>query len=193
MDGCGCKICKSGLGEFTNELANRGVSVNDISLELKSQDLEVTHTIIKKHLTAYDIPYTEELRELEIEGLTPVTVELNQIDFSQYQFDENNPDEIISYLQKINLKLYLNQARITLQRQQDVIEGRLSEVPLETVRALESLYKILEKSTAIDVQVNQQKAIKEVEALGLVVQKPAYFLPASNQNNVQSNSQPKTN
>lgn len=188
MKGCGCKICKNDLGEFTNDLILGGDTPQDVKDKLLSEGLEVSVKVVKAHLTAYEIPYQDKLQAIELEGVEPVTIQLNQIDFSQYDFDINSPDSIISYLQKLNLKLYLNQARIALQRQQDIIDGKVADMPSDVIKSLESLHRILEKSTGIDVMINQQKAIKAVESLGLIVQKPAYFLP---QNNVQNSTEPK--
>ena len=47
---CGCKICKSNLGEHTNGLANENYSLKEIIENLKSQGLNVDKKVILRHL-----------------------------------------------------------------------------------------------------------------------------------------------
>ncbi len=183
--GCGCKICKAQLGDYTNGLINDGVTPNDVLKILQNKGLTVSEKLLKKHLSAFGIPYPESNDVIECK---PVTVELNKIDFSEYAFDDTNPEEIISYLQKINLKIYLNQSRIALQMQQNVIDGKSPDIPSDTFKNLAVAFQILEKSTAMGIRVNQQEAIKIVEAMGLTINSPSFYLP-----NVQDNTQRETN
>lgn len=186
MIGCGCKICKANLGEFTNELILTGEPPNKVLAELESQGLIVSRKLLKNHLAAFEIEYPSENWDSTDIDCKPVTIDLNDIDFSEYNFDINQPESVIAYLQKLNLKVYLNQMKITLQVQQDVIAGKAPNVPTEVLRNLAIAYGILDKSTAMNVRVNQQIAIKVVESMGLTVQNQSY-LP-----DVQITSDPET-
>lgn len=187
--GCGCKICKANLGEYVNELITvENVPPKEVLQILKKEGVTVSDKLLKKHLSAFGIPYPEQTNN-EIIECEPIKVNLNKIDFSEYDFDSNNLESIINYLQKINLKIYLNQSRITLQAQQDIIDGKCPDMPTEIMKNLAIAYQILEKSTGLSVRVNQQEAIKTVESMGLTVQSPTqYYLP-----NVQSNTHTETN
>lgn len=188
MIGCGCKICKANLGEFTNELILTGEPPNKVLLELEKQGLTVSKKLLKKHLAAFEIDYPiDNWDSVEID-CKPVTVNLNDINFDEYNFDINQPESIIAYLQKLNLKVYLNQMKITLQVQQDVIDGKAPNVPTEVLRNLAIAYEILNKSTGMNVRVNQQEALKVVESLGFTIQNQS-FLPYKN---VQNNSESET-
>jgi hypothetical protein len=185
--GCGCKICKANLGEYTNQLIISDFSPKEVLKLLQNRGLKTTEKLLKKHLSAFQIPYAENNKNEVIECET-VKVDLNKIDFSEYSFDPNDIESIIGFLQKINLKIYLNQSRITLQAQQDVINGNSPDMPKEIMQNLAIAYQILDKSTGLSIHVNQQEAIKVVEAMGLLSQNTNYLLP-----NVQNNTQSQTN
>lgn len=187
--GCGCKICKANLGEYVNELITvEKLPPKEVLQILKKENVTVSEKLLKKHLSAFGTPYPE-VTSAEIIECEPIKVDLNKIDFSEYDFDSNNLESIINYLQKINLKIYLNQSRITLQAQQDIIDGKCPDMPNEIMKNLAIAYQILEKSTGLSVRVNQQEAIKTVESMGLTVQSPTqFYLP-----NVQNNTNSETN
>jgi len=189
MTGCGCKICKAGLGDFTNDLIQNGVSLRTTLEELKKRGVDANEKLLKKHLSAYEITYMETVEDLKIEGAKPVEVVLDDIDFSQYSFDYNDFESVLAYLQKSSLKILLNQKEIVLQNQQDVKEGNASEVNLNNFKGLQIAQTNFEKLTASDVTINQQRAIKVVESMGLTVQKPNYLISG---NNVQDSTEPKT-
>lgn len=189
MKGCGCKICKNDFGEMVNDLIIDGDSLKSVLKFLENNGVKVSKKLLQKHLDAFDIEYKDEKTTAMVEDCQPVTIELNKIDFSQYNFDENQPETIIAFLQKLNLKVYLNQIQIALQRQQDVINGKVPGVPSEVFKNLAVAFQILEKSTAMGIQINQKEAIRVVESLGLKVE-PMLQLPP--QNNVSSPTDPKT-
>ncbi len=185
--GCGCKICKAYLGEYTNQLIFDGISPKNVLEMLLKRGIKTNEKLLKKHLSAFQIPYPES--EIEVIDCEPVTVDLNKIDFSEYNFDPNNIESIIGYLQKINLKIYLNQTKITIQAQQDVIDGKSPDMPREIMQNLAVAFQILDKSTGMSTHVNQQEAIKIVESMGLMVQRPSqFYLP-----NVQDITDSETN
>ena len=187
--GCGCKICKAGLGNSTNELILNGESPKSVLNTLQHNGLKASENLLKKHLSAYSIPYPERAKN-EIVSCEPIQVDLNKIDFSEYNFDQHDIESIIGYLQKINLKIYLNQSKITLQAQQDILEGISIDMPKEILQNQAIAFQILEKSTGLAIHVNQQEAVKVVEAMGLTVQNRTYLLPlsdAQNQSECQTN------
>jgi hypothetical protein len=185
--GCGCKICKANLGEYSNQLIVDGISPKNVLEMLLKRGIKTTEKLLKKHLSAFQIPYPES--ETEVIDCEPITVDLNKIDFSEYNFNPNDIESIIGYLQKINLKIYLNQSRITLQAQQDVIDGKSPDIPREVMQNLAVAFQILDKSTGMSTHVNQQEAIKIVESMGLMVQRPTqFYLP-----NVQNITDSETN
>lgn len=188
--GCGCKICKANLGEYVNELITaERVSSKEVLKILQDEKVPVTEKLLKKHLSAFSIPYPENTND-EIINCEPIKVDLNKIDFSEYAFEANKPDSIIAYLQKVNLKIYLNQAKITMQAQQDLIDGKCPDMPKEIMQNLAVAFQILDKSSGLSTHVNQAEAIKTVESMGLTVQSPtSFYLP----NNVQNKSESETN
>lgn len=181
--GCGCKICKANLGEYVNELITvERVPPKEVINILQNENVKVTEKLLKKHLSAYSIPYPENMKDETI-ICEPITVDLNKIDFSQYDFDANNIESIVSFLQKINLKILLNQQLITLKAQQDVIDGKCPDVPKAVLDNFAIAYQIFERSTAVNVRINQQQAIKTVTDMGLLVQQPTQFYISSDVQN----------
>lgn len=171
--GCGCKICKAGLGEYVNELITDGNSPDYVIETLADEELNISKKLLKKHLYAFDIPYPyQELSEI----CTVNKVDLNQIDFSEYNFDDNQPESIIGYLQKINLKIYLNQLKITVQAQNDVLDGKAPDVPVDVFKNLVAAHAMLDKITGMGIRVNQAEAIKTVEAMGFTITDKSYLL-----------------
>jgi hypothetical protein len=168
--GCGCKICKAGLGEIVNELITSGNSPKSVIKYLQDNGLEVSRELLRKHLSAFGIAMPDKNKD-EVLICEPVTVDLNKIDFSEYDFELSNPESIVSYLQKLNLKVYLNQLKITLQAQEDVIKGDCPDMPREIMQNLALAYQILDKSSALGIRINQQEAIKIVESMGMTINK----------------------
>lgn len=182
--GCGCKICKGGLGEFTNELVLNGESPKSVLKKLQNKGIKTTEKLVRKHLSAYQLTFFE---VVETELVTePIKVDLNKIDFSEYNFDGNNIESIIAYLQKINLKIYLNQSKITLQAQKDVIDGKCPDMPKEVLQNQAIAFQILDKSTGMSIHINQQEAIKTVEAMGLSIQSQPIYLPSNAENSTDT-------
>lgn len=184
--GCGCKICKANLGEFTNELILNGESPKNVLKTLQERNIKVTEKLLKKHLSAYEIYIPDKIETEESYTGEAIKVDLNRIDFSEYDFDVNDMESIVRYLQKINLKIYLNQSKITLQAQQDVIDGKSPDIPKEILQNLAMAFQILDKSTGISTHINQQEAIKVVEAMGLLIQKPNQTYISYVQNSTES-------
>ena len=161
-----------------------GSSPQIVLKELQELGVKVTEKTLKTHLKNHGIEYPAENKIIRGEA---INIDLNKIDFSQYDFDLENPDSVIDYIQKINLKIYLNQALITLKAQQEVLCGNSMEVSKYTFQNLAIAFQILSKSTGLEMTVDQQKALKTVEAMGLTIKEGLPLL------NVQNNSESKTN
>jgi hypothetical protein len=81
----------------------------------------------------------------------------------------SNPEIALELLQKINLQIFLNQSRITIQAQKNVLNGVCPDIPKEILRNQALALDMLDKSTGLSITVNQQQAIKTVEAMGLTI------------------------
>ncbi len=183
-NGCGCKICKADLGEYTNDLISSGESPQSVLDTLQSKGVKTTEKLLKRHLSAYSIEYPDKSEE-EILECETIKVDLNQIDFSEYNFDSNNIESIIGYLQNINLKIYLNQSIITIKAQEDAINGDVPNVPKEVMQNQLIAFQMYKECSGMIMRINQQEAIKSVESQGLIIQQPTYLLPTNAQNITQ--------
>lgn len=173
--GCGCKVCKAGLGDKINEMIQNQIEPVAVLKFLNSKGCKVSEKVLKMHLSAFSIPFPENQTQFDTE-LEPVPNNLIDIDFSQYKVDLSNPEIALELLQKITLKVFLNQARITMQAQQKIIDGVAPDMPKDTMRNYSIALDALDKTSAINLMVNQAQAIKTVEAMGLTFNLP----PAEN-------------
>jgi hypothetical protein len=136
---------------------------------LDTKGCKVSEKLLKKHLSAFSIPFPENETQFN-STLEPIPNNLVEIDFSEYKIDLSNPEIAIELLQRITLKVFLNQSRITLQAQQKVLNGEVPDMPKETLRNHALALDMLDKCTGLGVTVNQQKAIQTVESMGLTIQ-----------------------
>ncbi|MEG4347130.1 hypothetical protein QUB70_28190 [Microcoleus sp. A003_D6] len=171
--GCGCKICKAGLSDTVNEMIQGQIEPFAVLKFLENKGCKVSDKLLKKHLSAFTIPYPEvDVNDFKT-VLEPVPNNLVDIDFSQYKVDLSNTEVTLELLQKITLKVFLNQARITIQAQQKMLDGLSPDMPKDTMRNYATALDMLDKTSAISMMVNQQQAIKTVEAMGLTIQSSA--------------------
>ena len=166
--GCGCKVCKQGLGDTVNEMILNQIEPIAVLRFLDSKGCKVSEKLLKKHLTAFSIVFPESETNFETE-LEPVPNNLTNINFDEYKIDLSNPEIALELLQRITLKVFLNQSRITLQAQQKVINGESPDMPKDTLRNHALALDMLDKCTGLSVIVNQQQAIKTVEGMGLII------------------------
>lgn len=166
---CGCEICKADLGEYTNQLIVDGFSLKEVVKYLKSQRLMIDKKTVLRHLNAYGITPSSDSVDTQVVTSEPVNIELKTFDFSKYDFDVNKPISIISYLQKLHLKIHLNQAELLLKLQNDVLQGESLDVPGDALKNIATSWKLLSEVSGINVYVNQQAAIRTVEAMGMTV------------------------
>lgn len=168
--GCGCKVCKQGLGDTVNEMILNQIEPFAVLKFLDSKGCKVSEKLLKKHLSAFTIPYPDTHINQDQSTLEPIPNNLVDIDFSQYKVDLNNPEIALDLLQRITLKVFLNQSRITLEAQQKVLDGIAPDMPRNTLRNQALALDMLDKCTGLGVIVNQQKAIQTVESMGLTIQ-----------------------
>lgn len=135
---------------------------------LNSKGCKVSDKVLMMHLSAFSIPFPKNETEVDT-AIEPVPNNLVDINFDQYNVDFSNPESTLELLQKITLKIFLNQARITLKAQQKVIDGEAPDMPKDTMRNQALALDMLDKTSAISMMVNQQQAIKTVEAMGLEI------------------------
>ena len=166
--GCGCKVCKQGLGDTVNEMILNQIEPIAVLRFLDSKGCKVSEKLLKKHLTAFSIVFPESETNFETE-LEPVPNNLTNINFDEYKIDLSNPEIALELLQRITLKVFLNQSRITLQAQQKVINGEAPDMPKEILRNHALALDMLDKCTGLSMTVNQSQAIKTVEAMGLII------------------------
>jgi hypothetical protein len=135
---------------------------------LDSKGCKVSEKLLRKHLSAFSIVFPENETKFD-STLEPIPNNLVEIDFSEYKIDLSNPEIALELLQRITLKVFLNQSRITLQAQQKVIDGIVPDMPKETLRNHALALDMLDKCTGLSMTVNQAQAIKTVEAMGLEI------------------------
>ena len=167
--GCGCKVCKQGLGDTVNEMIQNQIEPIAVLKFLDSKGCKVSDKLLRKHLSAFSIHYPEKERDFDKIVLEPIPNNLTNINFDEYKIDLSNPEIALELLQKITLKVFLNQSRITLQAQQKVLNGEAPDMPKETLRNHALALDMLDKCTGLSVTVNQAQAIKTVEAMGLEI------------------------
>jgi hypothetical protein len=166
--GCGCKVCKVGLGDTVNEMIINQIKPIAVLTFLDSKGCKVSEKLLRKHLSAFSIEFPETPHNFDNE-LEPIPNNLIEIDFSQYKVDLSNPEIALELVQKISLKVYLNQSRITLHAQQRVIEGISPDMPKDILKNQNTALDMLDRCTGLGMIVNQQQAIKTVENMGLEV------------------------
>ena len=169
--GCGCKVCKAGLGDTVNDMITNQIEPVAVLKFLDSKGCKVSEKLLRKHLSAFSIPFPENETQFDT-ALEAIPNNLVDIDFSQYKIDLSNPEIALELLQKITLQVFLNQSRITLQAQQKVIDGIVPDMPKDTLRNMSVALDMLDKTSAINLMVNQAQAIKTVEAMGLSLNLP---------------------
>jgi hypothetical protein len=169
--GCGCKVCKQGLDDKVNEMIQNQIEPVAVLKFLDSKGCKVSEKLLRKHLSAFSIVFPENETQFDT-ALEAIPNNLVDIDFSQYKIDLSNPEIALELLQKITLQVFLNQSRITLQAQQKVIDGIVPDMPKDTLRNMSVALDMLDKTSAINLMVNQAQAIKTVEAMGLSLNLP---------------------
>jgi len=187
MSQCNCKICRNNLTDIVNSKGQDNISFLSIKKYLiDNHNLDVTENVIKRHLKTFEIePSKEEyippkniIGDSVIDNQNKMKINLNDVTLQGYNFDENNPKEIVRYLQTIHLALYLKQLEITFREVEEYNLGHRENYPSVAVNNLKKLYELLDSISGISLYSNQQAAIKTVELLGLKIDKfESYLLP----------------
>lgn len=177
---CSCKICRNNLADIVNEKINDGISIKSIKKELLKNNIDVTENVIKRHLKAYGIDIDKSINDVPItpsevvmnatdsvvnkDGI--VLCDLNNIDLEKYDFDLQNPDTFVEYIQKIHIGLYLKQVEIAYKELGEYQIGKRENYPNNAINNLKKLYQLLEQSMGINNFVNINSAIKKIENEG---------------------------
>ena len=170
---CGCKICKAGKGKIFNDFViNENPTLEQAKSFLKDNNVSADKRIINNHLSAYNLSLNDSKSVAkEILVISENDEKLNNyLDFNQYDFDVNNPDTIVNYLQKLHLKIHLNQCQLVLKSQMEVMTGESIDVPNDVIRNAALTWKMLNEVTGIGIITNQYMAIKTVENMGYKLQ-----------------------
>ena len=157
--GCGCKICKAGLGDTINEMITNQIEPVAVLRFLDSKGCKVDNKLLRKHLSAFSIDYQEKESVNNKGELEPISNNISDIDFSQ-KIDLDNTKKSLELLQKITLKMFLNQSRITLKAQQKMIDGIVPDMPRDTLENMSLCLDMLEKTSALSMTANQQQILK---------------------------------
>ena len=177
---CKCKICEKKLdlgGEIelltTRQLQVRlktqyqvSMSLNEIDQHLKLSGLEC------KPQSQPQKTVKKSVIESVIDETGKPLVDLDNLDFSPYKkLDPNSPNSISTYIQKIQLYLYLQQCEIVISKINAFKRGEIKRYPTLAVTNLVRLYTLLDRVTGLSVYTNQQSAIQTVESLGFKLEK----------------------
>jgi hypothetical protein len=170
---CGCKICKAGKGKIFNDFViNENPTLEKAKSFLKDNDLIADKRLINNHLSAYNLSLNDSKAvDVEVTAITKNDEKLNNyLDFSQYDFDVNNPDTIVNYLQKLHLKIHLNQCQLVLKSQMELMIDENIDIPSDVIRNAALTWKMLNEVSGIGIITNQYMAIKTVENMGYKLQ-----------------------
>lgn len=164
---CGCVICKAELGESVNQLNIDGYSPNEIIEFLRNENLIISKKVLQRHLSAYDMMLNSENVEIVNDSdCVPIDINMGNFDFSKYRFNENEANEIIEYLQKLHLKIHLNQCEILLKNQDDVLTGRCKDVSSDSLRNIAVSWKMLTDVSGIRYLIDINAAIDRISREG---------------------------
>lgn len=170
---CGCKICKAGKGKIFNDFViNENPTLEKAKSFLKDNDLIADKRLINNHLSAYNLSLNDSKAvDVEVTAITKNDEKLNNyLDFSQYDFNVNNPDTIVNYLQKLHLKIHLNQCQLVLKSQMEMMIDENIDIPSDVIRNAALTWKMLNEVSGIGIITNQYMAIKTVENMGYKLQ-----------------------
>lgn len=170
---CGCKICKAGKGKIFNDFViNENPTLEKAKSFLKDNDLIADKRLINNHLSAYNLSLNDSKAvDVEVTAITKNDEKLNNyLDFSQYDFNVNNPDTIVNYLQKLHLKIHLNQCQLVLKSQMELMIDENIDIPSDVIRNAALTWKMLNEVSGIGIITNQYMAIKTVENMGYKLQ-----------------------
>jgi hypothetical protein len=166
---CNCQICKIGLADYVNEMAINGDSHKLICEKIsKEKNIRIARKTVVNHLNAYNIQ-SEKTDVLQAKIRNQIDLN-SQIDFSENNFDDNDIQSIIGYLQKIYLKIHLNSAKILLENQEKYLSGESDDLPDYALKAYAISQKIFSESVGMATIVNLNSAIRIVENSGYRLQ-----------------------
>ena len=169
MARCNCKICRNNLSDTVNDLYLSGVNQVFILEMLKNtHQLIINKSVLTRHLESFELLEESTVKEHKqvINSSNQISVDLNNLSLVDYDFDIQKPESVIAYIQKIHLAIYLKQLEIVAQEIIEYQMGTREVPPSVAINNLKKLFDVLDRTTGIEVTVNQQKAIQVVETLG---------------------------
>jgi hypothetical protein len=155
-------IIKAGHGEYVRELYDQGIETNIIKkLLLEEKLLNVPEIVIKRFL---ELP--EEAQSIEIapprESIT--TANIDEL-IGKYGLSFDNPEMIITHIQKTHVLMYLKQQDIWFREYENFINGDISHLNCAT-RNLKTMATLLDQFTHISMMANSAMAIQILEREG---------------------------
>ncbi|BAY73586.1 hypothetical protein [Trichormus variabilis] len=165
---CNCKICQKNHAQYVNELSEQGKDYQEIKRLLLSEKLlNVTTKTIENHFKKPSITVdTTDIVEYDYQPIEKVSTDNIDELISKYGIDVNQPQEIISHIQKTHLLMYLKQQEITFRELNKEIAGDQLNNSTKAIRNLKSLSDLLDNFTHISMWANTASAIAHLQKLG---------------------------
>jgi hypothetical protein len=126
---------------------------------LDAKGFNTDNKLLRRHLAAFSIDYPEKESVNNKVELKAIPNTISDIDFTQ-NIDLDNPKKSLELIQKITLKMFINQSRITLKAQQKMIDGIVPDMPRDTLENMSLCLDMLEKTSALSMTANQQQVLK---------------------------------
>lgn len=162
---CNCLICRSGYHDLANELlAKFELAIVFKKLKAKIKNLQLP--ILETHCENLGIVPIDETKQIKTQLHKPDFSDY--LTFENYNFDKNNPREIIEYIQAIQLKLYLLQSEITVREISDYLAGNIDNPPIMSVINQKRFLDMLEQCSSLKILTDQHVAVKIVKSMGLI-------------------------
>jgi hypothetical protein len=150
-------IIKAGYGEYVRDLYDQGIEINIIKkLLLEEKLLNIPEIVIKRFL---ELPENES-QEIEIspprENIT--TANIDGL-IGKYGLSFDNPEGIITHIQKTHVLMYLKQQDIWFGEYENFINGDISHLNCAT-RNLKTMAALLDQFTHISMMANTSQAME---------------------------------
>lgn len=172
---CPCKICRNRLSKTANDKFVGGFSLAELKgWLLNDHKLDVSETTIKRHLEKFNFTVNEnpqpkaEIRKIE-SNLQPMGYDFKAIRFSKFA-DENNPIDVLTFLQNAHLHLYEKQLEIVAKEQDLYYQGLSEDFPVSSVQKLRMLQEMFANISGVFMFASQQAAIRKIQSMGLTVE-----------------------
>lgn len=198
---CDCSYCVNNLGNRVTELIPH-FPIEEISrIILTESGFKGNWFSVKKHAEFYGLDFTRESKKSDVTVLYeeqpshPINSngntaldDLAELSLARFGLSMQDQIGIVTYLQEKLLCLSIQQMAIIHAQQQCYLEGDSDLEPSRTATGnLRSLLTLADRFTAISLNVNQQQAIRIVEAIAGVDSQsalPVEIAPVRSENEV---------